>query len=311
MSGKLKVQPASRAGLGPLVAMAEQLRAALAGWEDTAPELPKPHATSDLAHDLRHLAQHDGDGFLTASLGDEVVGFVAGYVRSRQLTLAQPWILPEYRDHQVTEQLARRALAYGERAGVTDSAAHVLGDPSWQALLYRFGLRPRFPVYRLTLSAEGALSAGRELARGKPASELTADALQRRAGSADLERLDRLVRGVVRPGDHEYWIAERRLRLAKVRDGQRIAAYAYGGPGQCGPVAAATTEAALAALGWALQFAADPNSGDVHLLVPATFESAIEHLLEAGARCLAASVWMSRQNGSTFERYVLPSVTVL
>jgi len=310
MAGKVKVQPVSRTGLGPLVAMAEQLRASLPGWEDTAPTLPRAHAESDLALDLRHLVQHDGDGFLTASVGEEVVGFAAGYVRSRQLNLSQPWVLPEYRDHEIAEQLVRRSLAYGERGGVADYAAHVLGEPPWQALLFRFGLRPRFPVYRLGLSPEGARAIGQQLARLRPASELTDAALQRRAGSADLERLDRLARGVVRPMDHEHWLAGHRLRLAKVRDGQRIAGYAYGGEGQCGPVAGATTEGALAALGWALQFAADSGDAEIRLLVPATFESALEHLLDAGARCLSASLWMSRQPGGTLERFVLPSPTI-
>ncbi len=310
MAGKVKVQPVSRAGLGPLVAMAEQLRASLPGWEDTAPALPRPHAESDLALDLRHLAQRDGDGFLTASIGDEVVGFAASYVRSRQLNVSQPWVLPEYRDHEIADQLVRRSLAYGERAGVVDSTAHILGEPKWQTLLFRFGLRPRFTIYRLALSPDRAKTVGQELAKLRPASELTDEALQRRSGSADLERLDRLVRGVARPMDHEHWLAERRLRLAKVRDGQRIAGYAYGGAGQCGPVAAATAEAALAALGCALQFAAESGEGDVRLLVPATFESALEHLLDAGANCLSASLWMSRQLGGTLERFVLPSATI-
>jgi hypothetical protein len=310
MSAKVKVQPASRAGLAPLVAMAEQLRAAVPGWGDTAPELPRPQRASDLAADLRHLAQHDLDGFLTASVGDEVVGFVASFVRSRQLNISQPWVLPEYREHPAAEQLVRRALAYGERAGVADAAALVLDEPLWQALLFRFGLRPRFPVYRLALPGERAREVGRELARLKPASELTEDALQRRTGSADLERLDRLARGVARPLEHDHWLADRRLRLAKVRDGQRVAGFAYGGPEQCGPAAAATNDAALAALGWALQFAAGDGASEVSLLVPATFEGAVEHLLDTGARCLACSTWMSRVGGATFERYVLPSATL-
>ncbi len=310
MAGKVKVQPVSRAGLGPLVAMAEQLRASLPGWEDTAPALPRAHAESDLALDLRHLIQHDGDGFLTASVGDEVVGFAAGYVRSRQLNLSQPWVLPEYRDHEIAAQLVRRWLAYGERGGVADSAAHVLGEPVWQAHLLRFSLRPRFPIYRLALAAERARVVGRELVKLKPGGELTDEALQRRAGSADLERLDRIARGVARPMDHEHWLAERRLRLAKVRDGQRLAGYAYGGDGQCGPVAGATSEAALAALGWALQFAAAAGDGDVRLLVPGTFETALDHLFEAGATCLSVSLWMSRQPGVAFDRFVLPSPTI-
>jgi hypothetical protein len=310
MTGKVKVQPLSRAGLEPLVAMAEQLRASLPGWADTVPVALRGQPPSDLALDLRHLAHHDGDGFLVASVGDEVVGFVASYVRSRQLNVSQPWLLPEYLDQEIAAQLVKRAISYGERAGANDCAAHVLGESRWQALLFRFGLRPRFPIYRLVLTAERARAAGQGLAALKPSSELTQDAVQRRSGAVDLERLDRLGRGVTRPMDHEYWLTERRLRLAKVRDGQRIAGYAYGGVAACGPVAAATGEAALAALGRALLFAADAGELEVQVLVAATFESALEHLLDAGAEFRASSTWMSRQPGASFERYVLASPTV-
>ena len=310
MTGKVKVQPVSRVGLEPLVAMAEQLRAALPGWEDTAPVIARGQAPSDLALDLKHLALHDGDGFLTVSVGDEVVGFAPGYVRARQLNLAQPWLLPEHLGGEAAEQLIRRALAYGDRSGAAESAAVVHAGAAWQGLLFRFGLRARFSVYRLALAADAARAAGRELAKLLPGSELGDDAIKRRVGSADLERLDRLARGVSRPMDHEHWMAERRLRLAKVRDGQRVAAYAYGGLGQCGPVAAATTEAALAGLGWALQLAAAGDAAEVHLFVPATFETGVEHLLDAGARCVAESVWMSTGQGGALERYVLPSATL-
>ena len=310
MTGKVKVQPISRAAMEPLVAMAEQLRAALPGWEDTAPVVARGQAPSDLALDLRHLALHDGDGFLTVSVGDEVVGFAPTYVRSRQLNIAQPWLLPEYQGNEVAEQLIRRVLAYGERSGAGEFSAVVHGGAQWHGLFFRFGLRSRFSVYRLTLAAETARLVGHELALLLPGGELTEDAVKRRAGSADLERLDRLVRGVSRPMDHEHWLTERRLRLAKVRDSQRIGAYAYGGPGQCGPVAAATPEAALAGLGWALQLAAAGVDTDVHVLIPAPFEAGVEHLLDAGARCAAESVWMSRTPGAALDRYVLPSATI-
>ncbi|MBZ5590342.1 MAG: hypothetical protein LAO05_17460 [Acidobacteriia bacterium] len=311
MAGKVKVQPVSRVGLEPLVAMAEQLRASLPGWEDTAPVAARSQAPSDLALDLEHLARHDGDGFLVASIGDEVVGFAASFVRSRQLTITQPWLLPEYQDHEVADTLVRRAMAYGERSGATECTVHLLHHAPWQTTFFRFGLRPRFPVYRLALTPDQARTAGRELAKLLPGSELSRDALNRRAGAADLERLDRLARGMVRPMDHEYWLGERALHLAKVRDGQRIAAYAYGGAGQCGPTAAATVEAALAGLGWALQLAAEGAVADVQILVPAPFETALENLLDAGARCPATSTWMTRSPGSTLERYVLSSATLV
>lgn len=305
MAGKVKVQPASRVGLEPLVDMAEQLRAALPGWQDTTPVPGRQRVPSDISHDLHHLAHHDGDGFLTVSLGEEVVGFGAAYVRSRHLIITQPWIDPDIEDPKVVDVLLRRLLAFGERAGVSEVAVHLLGGAADHAVFLRFGFRPRFPVYRLALPAQEALRVGRELAKLHPGKELTQEGLQRRAGSADLERLDRLARGFVRPMDHEHWLAERRLRLATIRTGQRIAAYAYGGPGQCGPVAAATPEAALAGLGWALQFAAEEPLGTVTVLVPATFEAALEHLLDAGATCLAVSHWLTRQGGAALERYVL------
>ena len=305
MAGKVKIQPASRVSLEPLVDMAEQLRAALPGWQDTTPVPGRQRVQSDLARDLRHLAHHDGDGFLTVSLGDEVVGFGAAYVRSRHLVISQPWIDPDVEEPKIVDVLLRRLLAFGERAAVSEAAAHLLGGAADHAVFLRFGFRPRFPVYRMALSGEQARHAGMELAKLHPGRELTEEGLQRRAGSADLERLDRLARGFVRPMDHEYWLAERGLRLATVREGQRIAGYAYGGLGQCGPVAAATPEAALAALGWALQFAAGEPAGPVTLLVPATFEPALEHLFDAGATCLAVSHWMTRQQSPAFERYIL------
>jgi hypothetical protein len=308
MAGKLKVQPVSRVGLEPLVSMAEQLRAGLAGWEDTAPVATRPRIPTDLALDLGHLARHDLDGLISVSLGEEVVGFAAAYVRSRHLTVTPLWLLPEHQSGRIADVLLRRLLTFGDRAGVTDASAHVVGSASFHALGFRFGLRPRFPVYRLRLSSEDARHAGQELAKALPGHEVTHEAAYRRTGVGDLERLDRLVRGVARPMDHEYWLSERNLRLVTVREGQRVAAYSYGGAGQCGPVVATTNDAALAALGWALQFAADVET--VNLYVPALFETAVEHILEAGGECVAVSHWFSSQPGGGMERYVLAGPTL-
>ena len=311
MGGKLKIQPISRVGLDPLVDMAEQLRALLPGWADTVPTVGRQRSSSPFARDLEHLSRHDADGLFTASIGTEVVGFGVNYVRARQLVLAQLWLLPDYADHPVAAALVRRALVLGDRAAVQDYSAHVLGGAPHEALLFRFGFRPRFPVYRLQLPAGRALDVGRTLASTLPAAELTQDSVARRVGFADLERLDRIVRGATRPMDHEYWIAERGLRLAVVRDGQRIAAYAYGGQGQCGPVVASTGESAMAALGWALQFAAQTGGESIDVMVPGVFEDAVETLLEAGAGCPTSTTWMSRQPASGFSRYVLPGVTLV
>jgi hypothetical protein len=311
MAGKVKVQPASSAGIAPLVEMAEHLRTAIPGWELAPMSTVRPPQHSDLALDLAHLAKHDGAGFLVASIGDEVIGFASGFVRSRQLLLPQLWLLPEHLGQPVAETLARRALAFGERSGAQECGALAIGHPGLVALLFRFGLRPRFPVFRLSLPAETARRVGQELSKLLPGHELTREAVNSRTGMADIDRLDRLVRGVSRPMDHEYWLTVRQLRLVTVREGKRIAAYALGGAGQCGPVVASTGEAALAGLGWALTTAAEAGGETVDLLVPAPFESAVEHLLEGGAECRAIAHWMSRQPVAAADRWIPASPTLL
>lgn len=309
MAVKFRVQPVSRVGLPPLVEMAQQLRAALPGWEDTEPETGRGHAPSDLALDMAHLARHDADGLISVALGDEVVGFGAGFVRSRTLMVTPLWLLPEHERERSADVLLRRLLHFGERAGVADIAAFLIGGPAQHALALRFGLRPRFPVYRLQLDAERARRTGEELAKLMAGRELTEEASQSRVGLGDLDRLDRLARAVTRPMDHEHWLVNRSQRLAIVRSTQRVAGYAYGSTGRCGPVAAATTEAALAALGWGLQFGST-GAESVSMLVPATFEAALEHLLAAGARCVAIGDWFTRNTASGLERYVLGGATL-
>lgn len=310
MAERIRVQAVSRANLGPLVEMAEHLRAALPGWHDTTPGEGRTRPTSDLALDFAHLAHHDGDGFLVATVDDTVAGFCTTFVRSRTLSLTGLWVLPDFQDRPVAASLIRRALAYGDRAGAVEACSFVLGDASLEGELFRFGLRPRFPVYRLRLSAAAATALGSELARLLPGGEVSEDSIRRRTGRSDTERIDRLTRGMARPMDHEYWLAGRGLRVAMVRAGDRVAGYAYGGVGQCGPLAATTSDAAMAALGWGLKIACTGVEGAVEALVPGVFEGAVEHVLEAGGRCLAAGAWMSRHPVSGMERCLLASTTL-
>ncbi|MEP0774045.1 MAG: GNAT family N-acetyltransferase [Acidobacteriota bacterium] len=310
MAERVRVQAVSRANLGPLVEMAEHLRAALPGWQDTAPADGRSRPPSDLALDFAHLAHHDGDGFLVATVDDTVAGLCTAFVRSRTLSLTGIWILPEFQDRPVAASLIRRALAYGDRAGAVEACSLVLGDAGLEGELFRFGLRPRFPVYRLRLAAAAAKTLGSELARLLPGGEVSEDSVRHRTGRSDTERIDRLTRGLARPMDHDHWLVGRGLRVAMVRAGDRVAAYAYGGAGQCGPLAATTSDAALAALGWALQMAAADAEGAVEAQVPGVFEGAVEHLLEAGGRCLAAGAWMTRHPVSGMERCLLASTTI-
>ena len=125
----------------------------------------------------------------------------------------------------------RRLMMYGERAGVREFLTVVPPLPAVQGLLLRHSFTVVAPVYLFQLKPESAGRLASVLSSLLPGKDVTAELLGRR-GQADLDRIDRFTRNITREVDHEYWLKQRGFGAAFVRQGSRIAAYAYGGTGQ-------------------------------------------------------------------------------
>lgn len=265
----------------------------------------------ELDPDLTHLITHDPDGFQTAEDKQETVGFAAGHVRSRQCIISEMWVLPQHRGRGAGEALMQRMLTYGERSGAREFLTVVPTEGVSQSLLLRHGFRPIAPVYQLTIPPTVAPRVGHSLSRLMDGREVTTDLFNRR-GQADLDRIDKLNRNIVRDSDHQYWLKQRGLRAAFVRQGERIAAYAYGGKDQVGPAAGTTREAAICALGWAIKLASEAEGEDETLTVrvPAPFTEAVDALLEAGCRFEATLMLYGRDLKLAFDRSTLGHVAL-
>lgn len=265
----------------------------------------------ELDPDLTHLITHDPDGFQTAEDKQETVGFAAGHVRSRQCMISEMWVLPQHRGRGAGEALMQRMLSYGERSGAREFLTVVPTEGVAQTLLLRNGFRPLAPVYQLTIQPTVAPRLGLALSRLMDGREVTADLFNRR-GQADLDRIDKLNRNIVRHVDHQYWLKERGYRAAFVRQGERIAAYAYGGQDQVGPAAGTTREAAISALGWAINFAIEATAEDAALTVriPAPFTDAVDAMLDAGCRLEATLMLYERDLRLAFDRTTLGHVAL-
>jgi hypothetical protein len=88
-----------------------------------------------------------------------------------------------------------------------------------------------------------------------------------------------------------------------VKQGARIAAYAYGSADQVGPVAGSTQDAALAALGWALDLAVGAGAtGDIELRIPSPFGPAVEALLDTDASLRATLLVYGKGISLSFDR---------
>ena len=195
-----------------------------------------------------------------------------------------------------------RILTYGERSGAREFLALVPTEPGVQALLLGHGFEPVTPVYLFSIPVASATELATSLTRLFPGIEGTKDLFIRR-GQADVDRIDRVTRNITRESDNVFWLKERGLRAGLVRQGERIAAYAYGGRNQVGPVAGSTQEAAVSALGWALSSAIDAGtSEDIELRVPAPFTSAVAVLLDSGAHLQATLLLYGKDLSLAFDR---------
>ncbi len=299
---KIKVRTINREELPGIAILRDAAAAGLSAYPTSTGMLDLDMVVDP---DLRHLLAHDPDGFFTAYEGDETLGFAAAHVRSRQCVLSELWVLPQHHGRGAGGAMLTRCLSYGERSGAREFLAVVPIESSVQALLLGHGFKPLTPVYLLRLPVASA----RQLAAGLTAmlvgKDATTDVLNRR-GQADLDRIDRVTRNISRDVDHIFWLKERQMRVALVQQGARIAGYAYAGADQVGPVAGSTQDAALSALGWALDLAIGAGVvGDIELRVPAPFTAAIDALLETDARIVATLVIYGKGVSLSFDRLLL------
>jgi len=305
---KIKVRRTNREELPGLAVLRDAVAAELAAFPGNRGILD---LDMELDPDLTHLITHDPNGFQTAEDKQETVGFAAGHVRSNQCVISEMWVLPQHRGRGAGEALMQRMLTYGERSGAREFLTVVPTEGVVQSLLLRNGFRPLVPVYQLTIPPTVAPGLGHALSRLMDGRDVTADLFNRR-GRADLDRIDRLNRNIVRNTDHQYWLKQRGQHVAFVRQGERIAAYAYGGRDQVGPVAGVTKEAAICALGWAIKLASEAAEEDDVLTVriPAPFSEAVEAMLESGCRLEATLMLYGRDLKLTFDRSTLGHIAL-
>jgi len=278
--GRVKIRRTHREELPGIALMRESM--GLAGPSESG-----QHHVLDLDMEidpnLAHLMAHDNNGFFSAIDHEETLGYGVAHVRTRQWVLSEMAVLPDHRSRGAGGLLLSRLLAHGERAGARSYVAIVPPDPPATALLLSHGFKPFMPLFRFEIQPDKAEELGAALARLLPGHDQSQELLERR-GQADLDRIDRVVRGISREVDHVFWLKRLGLDVSFVRQGARIAAYGYGGRAQLGPVAGTTQEATLAALGQAIRSSLEATANrPLRVHVPAAFEPAIENLLDGGA----------------------------
>jgi len=255
--------------------------------------------------ELDHLISHDPDGFISAVEKDETVGFASAHIRSRQCIISQLWVLEQHRGKGAGDALLSALLDFGKRSGAREylAVAPMIGPV--QGLLLSHGFGPSSLLYTFRISSEQATELGLALSNLLPGMDAT-DELLNRQGQADIDRIEGVSRNITREIDYHFWMKRKLSRISFVRQGERIAAYGFGGAHQIGPVAGSTREAALCALGRAMRSATEASPGKhFDLQVPAAFRPAVDALLEFHVPIVGNAEIYGRDLDLRFDRLIL------
>jgi GNAT superfamily N-acetyltransferase len=269
---------------------------------------PLPEETGPLRRQLAHIAATDPNRFWVAEIerpasGERqpsLVGFALASVRDGLWYLAMLFVLPAAQGHGIGAALLDRAQAGRDTPpggpavpgpdATLDSGIHTWGmatdtaQPISNGLYARRGMVPRLPVWRLAGEPHrwGALPTLPLSLEALPFDAIAANghAGPRRLADA-VDEIDSAVIGITRQADHEFLRRDGRAGFLARERGGRLVGYAYGMPsGRIGPVAALEPDLLPALLGVAIRHT--PMLGAVGVWVPASADTAIRALLEAG-----------------------------
>lgn len=184
----------------------------------------------------------------------------------------------------------------GTRSGIVDAA-----DRGAIGLYASNGVALEVPLLRVS----GEMPDERERARLASGDyRFSVEPLDAQRHRAALAALDRDVRGIARPPDHE-WFCEQAAGTAVFLESEFVA-YAYMWPnGTIGPLAAASAAYIRQVTAMALHNAAEQlGLSWVQLLVPGTNTRALRSLLRAGLRVTGTALYGSDIRNVDMSRYV-------
>ena len=283
-------------------------RASVDDYQGRLNQPPLPEETGPLRRHLVHIAATDPNRFWVAEIerpGDGVggpwlAGFALATVRDGLWYLAMLFVLPAVQGNGIGAALLDRAQAGRDTPpggpavpgpdAALDSGIHTWGmatdtaQPISNGLYARRGMVPRLPIWRLAGEPRrwDALPALPPSLEAIPFDAIAANGHEgpRRLAEA-VDDIDRGVIGITHQADHEFLRRDGRAGFLVRARGGRALGYAYGTPsGRIGPVAALEPDLLPALLGVAVRHT--PMLGTVGVWVPASADTAVRALLEAG-----------------------------
>lgn len=171
---------------------------------------------------MQHIFEQDPDLSWGAYDQDKLVGFAISHMRDRQWHSAYLFVDPDYQDKGLGASLVKTGLTEAEkREAYITSTCTFTYNPKAIALYTRLGMFPR----KNLMLMEGPHCRDMEC---PPAPEgIAPKVIASTALLADLNHMDREIRGINRSVDHCYWLADDSYTGYVFEAGGNLVGYAY------------------------------------------------------------------------------------
>ncbi len=170
---------------------------------------------------LQHIYEQDPDLSWGAYDGDRLVGFATSHMRDRQWHVSYLFVDPGYQDKGLGTALLRTGLAEAEtREAYITSQCTFTYNTKAIALYTRLGMFPR----KNLMLMEGPSC--RQINCPVP-ENIVPRLIDSTALLADLNHMDREIRGINRAVDHCYWLADDNYKGYIFSAGSAFVGYAY------------------------------------------------------------------------------------
>lgn len=171
---------------------------------------------------MQHIYEQDPDLSWGAYDGDNLVGFAISHMRDRQWHSAYLFVDPDYQNKGLGAELVKTGLAAAEkREAYITSTCTFTYNPKAIALYTRLGMFPR----KNLMLMEGPHC--KDMVCPPPSESITPKVIASTALLADLNHMDREIRGINRSVDHCYWLADDAYTGYVFESGGNLIGYAY------------------------------------------------------------------------------------
>ncbi|HUQ41142.1 MAG TPA: GNAT family N-acetyltransferase [Candidatus Limnocylindrales bacterium] len=247
---------------------------------------PPPELVDEEEHGYRFVAETGI--FRVAMKEDRMVALACAIVRGDEWFLSGFWTDADARQQGIGGPLLREVWDEGVRRGARRQFVWASIDATAIATYMKLGMLPGSQLFAFS----GVPSLGAAAAVQTPELSIAA-----------ATSIDRVVRGVARAIDHEWWQAIPDTVARAVFDGGTLTGYYYVHHGQIGPAAWLADDAAPTVIGAALGDAARMG-GETKIVVPGMNHAALRVVLAARLRLVRTSHLLWTAPFGQMERYI-------